>query len=408
MLQNQKNKIMNKVLSIVIALVMIISVDTFAQDNVNKEEKGYVFTDVISVPHTTVCNQYRSGTCWSFSGIAFIEAEILRKTGKTYDLSEMFCVNHTYSDKAEKYVRLAGSLNFGSGAEFTDVFNVIEKYGIVPEEVYTGLEYGTELHTHGELDELLKAYVDAIIKNKNKKLTPVWHDGFDKVLDTYLGDLPETFTYEGKEYTPTTFRDMLGININDYMEFTSYTHHPFYEAFAIAIPDNWLWAKWMNIPMDEMMEIIDNSLENGYTVAWGADVSDKGFSWKNGVAIIPDIEKSDLEGTEKEKWEALTKKEKAKSAFSFDEPVKEKVITQEMRQQTYDNYTVTDDHGMLIVGTATDQEGNKYYKIKNSWGTEGHIYDGYFYASESYVKLQTLGIAVNKKAIPKEIMKKIK
>jgi len=408
MFQNQKNKTMNKVISIAIALVMIISVDTFAQDNVNKEEKGYVFTDVISVPHTAVCNQYRSGTCWSFSGIAFIEAEILRKTGKTYDLSEMFCVNHTYSDKAEKYVRLAGSLNFGSGAEFTDVFNVIEKYGIVPEEVYTGLEYGTELHTHGELDEVLKAYVDAIIKNKNKKLTPVWHDGFDKVLDTYLGNLPETFTYEGKEYTPATFRDMLGIDINDYMEFTSYTHHPFYEAFAIAIPDNWLWAKWMNIPMDEMMEIIDNSLENGYTVAWGADVSDKGFSWKNGVAIIPDIEKSDLEGTEKEKWEALTKKEKAKAAYSFDGPEKEKEITQEMRQQAYDNYTVTDDHGMLIVGAATDQEGNKYYKIKNSWGTEGHIYDGYFYASESYVKLQTLGIAVNKKAIPKGIMKKIK
>lgn len=399
---------MKKIISIIIALVTIISINTFAQEDVKKEEKGYVFTDLISIPHTAVRNQYRSGTCWSFSGLAFIEAEVLRKTGKKYDLSEMFCVNHTYSDKAEKYVRTGGNLNFGSGAEFTDVFNVIKNYGIVPEEVYTGLEYGTELHTHGELDELLKSYVDAIIKNRNKKLTPVWHEGFDKVLDTYLGDLPETFTYEGKEYTPASFRDMLGINVDDYMEFTSYTHHPFYEAFAIAIPDNWLWARWMNIPMDEMMDIIDNSLENGYTVAWGADVSDKGFSWKNGVAVIPDTEKSDLEGTEKEKWEALTKKEKAKAAYSFDGPAEEKTITQEMRQQAYDNYTVTDDHGMLIVGTATDQLGNKYYKIKNSWGTEGHIYNGYFYASEAYVKLQTIGIAVNKKTIPKEIMKKIK
>ncbi|PLX13161.1 MAG: hypothetical protein C0598_04325 [Marinilabiliales bacterium] len=201
---------------------------------------------------------------------------------------------------------------------------------------------------------------------------------------------------------------MLVIDIDNYMEFTSYTHHPFYEAFAIAIPDNWLWAQWMNIPIDEMMEIIDNSLENGYTVAWGADVSDKGFSWKNGVAIIPDVEKAGLEGTEKEKWEALTEKEKSKAAYSFDGPTKEKNITQEMRQLAYDNYMVTDDHGMLIVGTAKDQKGNKYYKIKNSWGNEGHIYDGYFYASESYVRLQTIGIAVNKNSIPKNILKKLK
>jgi bleomycin hydrolase len=398
----------NKITSVLIAILMITNISIFAQEEEIKEEKGYVFTEDITIPHTAVRNQYRSGTCWSFSGIGFVEAEILKTTGKDINLSEMFCVNHTYSDKAEKYVRLAGYLNFGGGAEFTDVFRVIEKYGIVTEEAYAGLQYGEENHTHGELDELLKNYVEAIVKNKNRKLTPVWHEGFDRVLDTYLGEMPETFTFEEKEFTPISFRDELKINTDNYVEFTSYSHHPFYEAFAIAIPDNWLWAEWMNVPMDDMMEIIDSSLENGHTVGWGADVSDKGFSWKNGVAVIPDVEKGNLEGTEKEKWEALTKKEKQKAAFSFDGPAKEKVITQEMRQENYDNYKVTDDHGMLIVGTATDQDGNKYYKIKNSWGTEGHVYDGYFYASKAFVQLQTIGIAVNKEIVPKKIMKKLK
>ncbi len=393
-------------LSWLLIATFMFNLSTFAQDEKKEEKKGYQFTEKINVPHTSVKNQYRSGTCWSFSGIAFLEAELMRTQNKEYDLSEMFCVNHTYSDKATKYVRLGGHLNFGSGAEFTDVFTVIEKYGLVPEEAYSGLNYGEDKHVHGELDEVTKAYVDAIVKNKNRKLTPVWHEGFDKVLDTYLGELPEKFSFEGKDYSPISFRDMTGLNMDDYIEFTSYTHHPFYKPFAIAIPDNWLWAAWMNVPMDDMMAIIDNALENGYTVAWGADVSDKGFSWKKGVAVIPDAEHPDLSGTEKEKWEKLTEREKRAAAYKFDGPVKEKTITQEMRQEKYDNYEVTDDHGMLIVGTAVDQDGNKYYKIKNSWGTDGHIYEGYFYASKAFVQLQTIGIAVNKEIIPKKIAKK--
>lgn len=389
-------------------IALFLNLQVIAQDEDEKEEKKvFEFTDVIDIENTSVKNQYRSGTCWSFSGLAFVEAELLRMTGKDYDLSEMFIVNHTYSDKAEKYVRLNGHLNFGGGAEVTDVFRVIKLYGMVPESSCSGLEYGAPMHTHGELDFLLKSYVDAIIKNKNKKLTTVWHDGFDKVLSTYLGEIPEKFEYDGNEYTPMSFAESTGFNPNDYVEITSYSHRPYYKEFIMEIPDNWLWSTIYNVQLDEMMNTIDYALENGYTIAWGADVSNKGFAWKKGVAIIPVEDKPDLSGTEKEKWEALTKKEKQKSMYAFEGPVEEKDVTPEMRQEHYDNYLVTDDHGMLIVGTAVDQDGNKFYKIKNSWGTDGHIYDGYFYASVAYLKLQTIGIAVHKDAVPKKISKKL-
>ncbi|RLD88837.1 MAG: aminopeptidase [Bacteroidetes bacterium] len=391
-------------LSWLLIATFMFNLSVFAQEEKKEEKKGYQFTDKIIVPHTSVKNQYRSGTCWSFSGVGFVEAELMRLQGKEYDLSEMFIVNHTYRDRATKYVRLGGKLNFGAGAEFTDVFRVIREYGMVPDTVYPGLNYGEKKHVHGEMDAVLQSYVDAVVKNKNRKLTPVWHDGFDKVVDTYLGELPTTFTYEGKEYTPESFRDMTGINPDDYVAFTSYTHHPFYKPFALAISDNWLWADWMNIPMEDMMAIIDNALENGYTVAWGADVSDKGFSWKKGVAVIPDEERPDLSGTDRANWEKLTAKEKRAALYGFDKPIKEKVITQEMRQKEYNDYEVTDDHGMQIVGIAYDQNGDKFYKIKNSWGTD-QVYKGYFYASVSFVELQTIGITVHKKAIPKKIAK---
>ena len=397
-----------KIFAASLMFVFLFSTIVNAQekDTTNKDE-GYKFEVVKENPATSVKNQYRSGTCWSFSGLGLIEAELLRMGKGDFDLSEMFVVRNAYADKIEKYVRFHGKLNFAGGGGFSDVFKVIKDYGIVPEETYNGKVIGEEKHIHGEMDAVFKAFADAVIKNKNRKLTPVWKKGFDGMLDAYLGDYPKTFTYEGIEYTPESFRKMLGINADDYIEITSYTHHPYYETFVMELPDNWMLSKTYNVPLDKLIEIIDYAIEEGYTMAWGADVSEKGFSWKNGVAIVPDEETTDLTGTEKEKWEKLTEKEKKKALFSFEKPVKEKVITQEMRQEGYDNYTTTDDHGMLITGIAKDQNGGKYYFVKNSWDVGDHIYKGYFYASKAFVEYKTMNIVLHKNAIPKNIRKKL-
>jgi len=391
-------------------IVFTLSLTTdiiLAQEEETKEPSSYKFTIKIENDESPVKNQYKSGTCWSFSSLAFIESELLRMGKEEYDLSEMYIVRQTYSEKAQKYVRFHGEFNFSGGGAFHDVLHVIKEYGIVPEEVYDGKVIGEQNHIHGELDAVTRGYIDAVIKNKNKKLTPVWYQGFEGILDAYLGDCPESFTYDGKEYTPRSFADELEINTEDYIEIGSYTHHPYYEKFILEIPDNWMLDKVYNVPLDEMMEIIDYALENGFTIGWGSDVSEKGFSWKDGVAIVPDEELTDLSGSEKEKWEKLTKDEKKKALYSFDGPVKEKIITQEMRQQEFDNYSTTDDHGMQITGIAEDQDGNKFYKVKNSWGTTDHIYDGYFYASDAFVRLKTIDIMVHKDAIPKDIRKKL-
>jgi len=405
-----KNRRMKK--SFLPLLITLLSLSfTFqsvtAQEEESKDSIGYEFTILKELPVTSVKNQYRSGTCWSFSSLSFVEAELLRMDKGEYDLSEMFVVRHSYADKAKKYVRFHGDLNFGGGGAFHDVVYVIKEYGIVPEEVYSGLEIGEENHVHSEMDAVLKGYMDAVLKNKNKKLSPVWFNGLEGILDAYLGEYPESFTYKDEEYTPKSFAEKLEFNVDDYVEIGSYTHHPFYEKFVLEVPDNWMFDEVYNVKLDEMMEVIDYSINNGYTVAWGSDVSEKGFSWKNGVAIIPDEELTDLSGTEKEKWEKLTDKEKKESLYKFEEPVKEKNITQEMRQAEFDSYQSTDDHGMLITGIAKDQNGNKYYKVKNSWGTDGHIYDGYFYASEAFVRLKTIDIMVHKDAVPKQIRKKM-
>jgi bleomycin hydrolase len=376
-----------------------------AQDK-NETQDGYQFNDIKEVKYSSVKNQHRSGTCWSYSALAFLESEILRLGKPEFDLSEMYIVRHTYSNKATKYVRFHGYLNFGGGGAFYDVIETIRKYGIVPETIYPGLEYGEEMNVHGELDEVTKAYVDAVIKNRNRKLSTAWQEGYEGILDAYLGKVPKKFTFNGKEYTPETFSQHLGLNLDDYVYLTSFTHHPFYKKFILEVPDNWALGELYNLPLDELMQVFDYSINNGYSVAWASDVSEKGFAYKNGVAIVPDVNLQEMSDSEKSKWTELSQKEKDDMLYKFDKPGKEKVISQEERQTAFDNYETTDDHGMLIVGIANDQNGTKYYKVKNSWGTSDN-YKGFFYASESYVRYKTISILVNKKSIPKEISSKL-
>lgn len=400
---------MYKLRNLLLAVLALASFAVSAQDKKEEgKEAGYQFTTIRELPSTPVKDQYRSGTCWSFSGLGFLEAEMLRLGKPAVDLSEMFVVYHAYSDKAVKYVRLHGSLNFGAGGAFHDVTNVIRKHGIVPEEAYAGLNYGEEKHVHGEFDRILLDQAKAVVENPNKKLTTAWHEAMDGTLDTYLGKLPEKFTYQGKAYTPKTFAsDFVGLNMDDYVEISSYTHHPFYSKFIIEVPDNWSWDEVYNVPMNELVEIIDNAIATGYTVAWAADVSEKGFATsQKGVAVIPVVDKANMTDAEINKWEKQTEKEKSEELYKLNKPGLEKVITQEMRQIDFDNFQTTDDHGMLITGTAKDQDGNLYYKVKNSWG-DYNDYDGFFYASKPYVTFKTMSIMVHKESIPKNIRKNL-
>ncbi len=391
--------------SILLAAALLGAVLTAATQEANKPE-GYKFTDTKTVKTVPVTNQYKSGTCWCFSTVSFIEEEILRAGGPEIKLSEMWIVRNIYFEKAVKYVRLHGSLNFAVGGAAHDVTHAIEKYGIVPREVYKGLNYGTEMPEFGEIDEVLKAYVDAVIKNKNGKLTPAWQDGLNAILDAYFGERPETFTYEGKEYTPHTFAESLPVKMSDYIEFSSYTHHPFYSSFIIEVPDNWLWGEVYNVPLNEMMQVIDDAIAEGHPVAWGTDVSEKGFRGAKAIGIIPEEAEKNMVGSDAERWGKLSSAEKEAQIYSLDQPVKEKTITQEMRQTAYDNYETTDDHGMVIVGTAVDQNGSPFYKVQNSWGDRGP-YEGFYYFSRPFVEYKTMDIMVNKNVVSKELLKKL-
>ena len=369
-------------------------------------QEGYKFTDQKVVKTVPITNQYKSGTCWCYSTLSYLEEEIMAVGGEQMTLSQMWVVRHAYFDKAVKYVRLHGNLNFAVGGAAHDVTEMIAKYGIVPREVYTGQNYGTELPEFNEIDNVLKAYVDAIIKNGNGKLTPVWQDGLNAILDTYFGERPETFTYKGKEYTPKSFAESLPIKMEDYIEISSYTHHPFYSTFILEVPDNWMWHSMYNLPVGEMMQVLDAALEAGRPVAWGTDVSEKGFSRTKAIGVIPEeVEKNSI-GSDAERWGKLTDAEKQAMINNLEGPMKEKTITQEMRQEAYDNYQTTDDHGMVIVGTATDQAGNPFYKVQNSWGENGP-YKGFYYFSRPFVEYKTMDIMVNKNIVPKEILKKL-
>lgn len=381
-----------------------------AQDDNEKETKKepYIFTDVINLDITSVKDQNRTGTCWSFSANSFFEQEMLRMGEKPVDLSEMFIVYNTYNAKAEKYVRMHGRLNFSSGGAFHDVLYVMKNYGIVPESVYSGLNYGEKKHIHGELNAILTSMINAVVANKNKKLSTSWKKAIQGVLDAYLGEIPESFSYQGKTYTPKTFLSKVcGINPDDYITISSFTHHPFYSQFVLEVPDNWLGQYVYNVPLNEMMTVIDQSLENGYSIAWASDVSEKGFLTKKlGIAIIPIEDTAVLGDAEIDKWEKMPKTDFEKKIYDYGKPLIEKEITQELRQEAFDNFQTTDDHGMHIYGLAVDQNGNKFYKVKNSWGEYNEL-KGYFYASVPFVAYKTTCVLVHKNAIPQEVKKKL-
>ncbi|GHT63406.1 aminopeptidase [Bacteroidia bacterium] len=382
---------------------LCICLTVFAQEKTENKIDTFQFTTVKKIPITSIKNQSSTGTCWSFSGIGLIEAELLRTGKGEFDLSEMFVVHKNYGEKAQKYVRMHGETNFAAGGSFDDVLDCIRDYGIVPNDVQTGLNYGDTIHRHGELDNLLKAYVDVIAKSR--KLSTAWYQGFTGILDAYLGKCPETFIYNGKSYTPQSFAQFLGIHRENYVSITSFTHHPFYTAFPVEVPDNWRWAESYNVPLDEMMQIIDNAIDNGYTVGWGTDVSEKGFT-RQGIAVIPDENTKEGPGSDQAHWLGLTQKERDDYFKNLTHPVPEKKITQEMRQAGFDNYETGDDHGMLIYGKAQDQNGHNYYLVKNSWGTS-NTYQGTWYASVPFVAYKTIDYVVHKDAIPKEIKKKL-
>ena len=371
--------------------------------------EGFRFTTIDSIAITPVKDQNRSSTCWSYSTIGFLESELLRMGKGEYDLSEMFVVHHTMLDRAEYSVRMYGTAEFAPGGSAYDVIYCLKNYGLVPQEVMPGIQYGSTpadtLPVHAELDAIAGGVVKAVTNSGLKKLTPVWKKALTAVYDTYLGECPATFIYNGKEYTPKSFAEELGLNADDYVSITSYTHHPYYTTFALEVPDNWRMDQMYNVPMEEMMAIIDNALAKGYTLAWGADVSEICFTRK-GLGVVPEEEKAvDLTGSDAARWLGLSATDKREELTK--KPLPEKVITQEMRQAAYDSWENTDDHGMQIFGTAKDQNGKRYYMVKNSWGTKRSEYKGIWYVSEAYMQYKTNDVLVHKNAIPKDIRKKL-
>lgn len=372
-----------RLISLTLISLLFVTSGLQAQRKQKAAKDPFRFTIQVEHPRLSTKNQGASSTCWSYSTTSFIESEMKRIGQEPADLSVMYSVRNTYLEKADRYVRWNGHLGFGPGGAFHDVINSIRKYGILPMDLYQGNEIAESSVKHGEMDGVLKGYVDAVVKNPNRKLSTAWKTGYQNLADAYLGEVPETFTWKGTQYTPLTFAASLGLNWDDYIEISSFNHHPFYESFVLEVPDNWSRDKVYNVPLDDMIRITDHSLNNGYTVAWAADL-EAGFSFAQGVAIVtPDD------------WDRKTFK-----------PGMEPLVTQERRQKEFDNYLTTDDHGMHLVGIATDQAGNKYYLEKNSWG-EGNKYKGYSYISEQYVRLKTTCIMVNKNGIPQDIRQKL-
>jgi len=404
---------MNKIFLLIVLFVSSLHLSAQINDQKtfsNTKNSKYVFTTVKHLDATPVKNQNRTGTCWSFSGLSFLESELLRKGKEPYNLSEMWIARNAYLGKARNYLLMGGHSNFAEGGEFHDIPWVIRHYGIVPEYAYPGKAYGGDKHNHAELQAVLSGMVNAL-KNKpqNHKLTKSWKKAFTDVVDAYLGQVPDntedfTFKADGKTYTPKSFAKHLDLNMDDYVELTSFTHHPYYKAFALEIPDNWQMHTTYNIPLDELMKVANDAIMKGYTFAWGADVSEKGFSHRKGLAILPVDERTVQDKKSKDLF-FDDNGEKVPNAFY--QPVKEKWFTPQERQEAFENGETTDDHGMHIVGIVKDQKGNKYFVVKNSWGTKYNDLNGYFLASYPFFRAKTIDIFVHKDALPKDLKKKL-
>lgn len=395
-----------------IVILLITTLSMLAQETfTNKEGSQYQFKVVKNYDATPVENQNQTGTCWSFSALSYMESEVLRLTGKSVDLSEMYVVRNAFVDKAENYIRMSGKANLDQGGEFHDIPLVISKYGMVPESAYAGLNYGYTQHNHDELVAGLKGFVEGVSKKpQSNKLLPNWRKAATEIVDAYLGDIPDdlakfNFTSNGTSYNPFTYAKSLGINPDDYISITSFSHHPFYKSFVVEVPDNWAMQSSYNVPLDELMGVMENALMNGYTFAWAADVSEKGFSARDALAIVPEDESTIQEKGKNDVFFNTAGSEKISNAFM--QPVKEKTITQEMRQKAFDEQSTTDDHGMHATGLITDQNGTKYLIIKNSWGTDYNQRGGYFYASFPYVRYKTIMIQIHKDALTKEMKTKL-
>ena len=391
-------------------LLALIIVPSFAQKknsaSTTKIEEGYKFTPVVELKATPVKNQASTGTCWCFATTSFIESELLRMGKGEYDLSEMFIVRDNYTDKLNDNYLRQGKGNLGPGSVGHDWMYGFKNYGIVPDEVYNGLNYGSPTHNHGELNAFINAVAAVPVQRKNE--SEQYHKIVDAILDTYLGKIPENFTYKGVNYMPKSFAASLGINPGDYVEITSFTIFPFYTQGLLEIPDNWRMERYYNVPLDELIQTMDYALHNGYTIAWDGDVSERGFSHSKGVAIFPELSKVDnYSTTDRARLEKMSPVERSEEAFKFASPFPEVNVTQEIRQAGFENFTTTDDHLMHLTGIVKDQNGTKYYITKNSWGTDRNTFGGYLNMSESYVRAKTISILVHKNAIPAEIKTKL-
>lgn len=389
-----------------LACTMTAMAETENKDSVDINKP--VFTVIKENPITSIKNQSRSGTCWDYSTLSFFESEILKKSGKTYDLSEMFVCNKNYMDRAVNTVRLHGDMQFEQGGSAYDVLYILQNYGICPEEAMAlpGAMYGDTLNNFSEFFTVMPAYVKTLATSGAKKLSPAWKNGLQGIIDAYIGKVPETFTYDGRQYTPKEFAKSLGLDWNDYISITSYTHRPFWTEFPVEVQDNWRQGPSWNVPMDDMARIIDHAIDNGYTIAWGGDVSEDGFT-RDGLAMLVDTRQmQDKEGSDMAKWLKLTDKEKKEKIQKLGVNVPETAPSQEQRQKEFDNWELTDDHGMLIYGKAKDQNGREYYMVKNSWGKTGE-YKGTWYMTKNFIIAKTMDFLVNKNALPKDIRKKL-